>query len=141
MANNCEEGQGSQRAVVPMMMIYIVYPSLMLRVEYVKKCQLLFCEEQKTCRIPVIMDENLKLLFSSSAFKFQENLLKTMLQIENTFFALGESCTRDCLIICDRGTMDASACMYTSLFGRCVVSLINDYAIQPEVYIPEIMHY
>lgn len=45
-----------------------------------------------------------------SGYKFQENLLKTMLQIENTFFELGESCSRDCLIICDRGAMDASAC-------------------------------
>ncbi|KAJ8680260.1 hypothetical protein QAD02_016047 [Eretmocerus hayati] len=43
------------------------------------------------------------------AFKFQENLLKTMLQIENTFFQLGESLNRNCLIICDRGAMDASA--------------------------------
>ncbi|KAH0561362.1 hypothetical protein KQX54_016337 [Cotesia glomerata] len=41
--------------------------------------------------------------------KFQENLLKTMIQIENTFFSLGESCNRNCLIICDRGAMDASA--------------------------------
>nr|CAD7412046.1 unnamed protein product [Timema cristinae] len=32
-----------------------------------------------------------------------------MVQIENTFFSLGDSCTRDCLIICDRGAMDASA--------------------------------
>ncbi|KAK3931021.1 TRPL translocation defect protein 14 [Frankliniella fusca] len=44
-----------------------------------------------------------------AAYKFQENLLKTMIQIENTFFSLGESCTRNCLIICDRGAMDASA--------------------------------
>ena len=47
-----------------------------------------------------------------SAFQFQENLLKTMIQIENTFFQLGERCNRDCLIICDRGTMDASACTF-----------------------------
>uniref|UniRef100_A0A146LYV1 NadR/Ttd14 AAA domain-containing protein n=2 Tax=Lygus hesperus TaxID=30085 RepID=A0A146LYV1_LYGHE len=45
----------------------------------------------------------------SEAYKFQENLLKTMLQIENTFFELAETCPRDCLIICDRGAMDASA--------------------------------
>ncbi|KAK0083697.1 hypothetical protein PV325_008391 [Microctonus aethiopoides] len=32
-----------------------------------------------------------------------------MIQIENTFFQLGESNTRNCLIICDRGAMDASA--------------------------------
>ncbi|XP_071050312.1 TRPL translocation defect protein 14 isoform X2 [Onthophagus taurus] len=43
------------------------------------------------------------------AFKFQENLLKTMLQIEDTFFELGKSCRGNCLIICDRGAMDASA--------------------------------
>uniref|UniRef100_A0A8D8L7L1 NadR/Ttd14 AAA domain-containing protein n=3 Tax=Cacopsylla melanoneura TaxID=428564 RepID=A0A8D8L7L1_9HEMI len=42
-------------------------------------------------------------------FKFQENLLRCMIQIENTFFELGRSCKRNCLIICDRGTMDASA--------------------------------
>jgi hypothetical protein len=80
----------------------------MLRMEYVQ----IICEAQKSCQFPIVMDENLNILFFSSAYKFQENLLKTMLQIENTFFALGESCTRDCLIICDRGTMDASACMY-----------------------------
>jgi len=45
-----------------------------------------------------------------SAHKFQENLLRCMLQIENTFFELGESCEQDCLIICDRGAMDAAAC-------------------------------
>ncbi|XP_077296780.1 TRPL translocation defect 14 isoform X3 [Arctopsyche grandis] len=48
-------------------------------------------------------------LNADQAFKFQENLLKTMIQIENTFFELGKSCQRDCLIICDRGAMDASA--------------------------------
>ncbi|CAB0019456.1 unnamed protein product [Nesidiocoris tenuis] len=41
--------------------------------------------------------------------KFQENLLKTMLQIENTFFELGRTSRRNTLIICDRGAMDASA--------------------------------
>ncbi|XP_038215865.1 TRPL translocation defect protein 14 isoform X3 [Zerene cesonia] len=46
---------------------------------------------------------------SDCANKFQENLLKTMIQIENTFFELGRTCQRNCLIICDRGAMDASA--------------------------------
>lgn len=32
-----------------------------------------------------------------------------MIQIENTYFELGQSCKRNCLIICDRGVMDASA--------------------------------
>ncbi|XP_074106267.1 TRPL translocation defect 14 isoform X2 [Cotesia typhae] len=48
-------------------------------------------------------------LTEEDSLKFQENLLKTMIQIENTFFSLGESCNRNCLIICDRGAMDASA--------------------------------
>lgn len=45
----------------------------------------------------------------TDAFKFQENLLRTMIQIENTYFELGKSSKRNCLIICDRGVMDASA--------------------------------
>ncbi|XP_026758186.1 TRPL translocation defect protein 14 isoform X2 [Galleria mellonella] len=48
-------------------------------------------------------------LSPDEASKFQENLLKTMIQIENTFFELGRTCQRNCLIICDRGAMDASA--------------------------------
>lgn len=48
-------------------------------------------------------------LDEDTAYKFQENLLKSMLQIENTFFELGQSCKRDCLIICDRGAMDVSS--------------------------------
>ena len=39
----------------------------------------------------------------------KENLLRTMIQIENSFFALAEASERNCLVICDRGTMDASA--------------------------------
>ncbi|XP_055921037.1 TRPL translocation defect protein 14 isoform X1 [Eupeodes corollae] len=45
----------------------------------------------------------------SEAYKFQENLIRTMIQIENTYFEVGNSCNRNCLIICDRGVMDASA--------------------------------
>merc|ERR1739844_509290 len=41
--------------------------------------------------------------------EFQENLLRTMIQIENSFFALAEASDRNCLVICDRGSMDASA--------------------------------
>lgn len=51
--------------------------------------------------------------FLKTAYNFQENLLRTMIQIENTYFELGESCKKNCLIICDRGVMDASACEYT----------------------------
>ena len=46
------------------------------------------------------------------AFRFQENLLKTIMQLETTFFDLAESCNQNCLVICDRGVMDASACMF-----------------------------
>ena len=43
------------------------------------------------------------------AQQFQSNLLNTMLQIENTFFDLAEKSPKNCLVICDRGAMDASA--------------------------------
>ncbi|XP_011307342.1 uncharacterized protein Ttd14 isoform X3 [Fopius arisanus] len=69
----------------------------------------------KVFRVPetatVLLSGGIKFsdLTAEEGFKFQENLLKTMIQIENTFFQLGESCSRNCLIICDRGAMDASA--------------------------------
>jgi len=48
-------------------------------------------------------------LSPQAAENFQENLLKTMLQIETAFFDLADQSSRNCLIICDRGAMDASA--------------------------------
>lgn len=69
----------------------------------------------KVFRVPetatVLLSGGIKFsdLSEDEAYKFQENLLRTMIQIENTFFELGESCQRNCLIICDRGAMDASA--------------------------------
>ena len=57
--------------------------------------------------------------FSFAAFRFQENLIKTMMQIESTFFDLAASCSQNCLVICDRGTMDASACTYSYCFLTC----------------------
>jgi len=48
-------------------------------------------------------------LSPQAAENFQANLLKTMLQIENAFFDLAEESNRNCLVICDRGAMDASA--------------------------------
>merc|ERR1711862_771728 len=47
-------------------------------------------------------------LSERAQIEFQENLLRTMIQIENSFFALAEASERNCLVICDRGTMDAS---------------------------------
>ena len=45
-----------------------------------------------------------------TVYRFQENLLKTMKEIENTYFDLAETSSVNTLVICDRGTMDASAC-------------------------------
>ncbi|KAK7087600.1 hypothetical protein V1264_021630 [Littorina saxatilis] len=43
------------------------------------------------------------------AFSFQENIIKTMIMVENTFFGLAEDRRQDVLLICDRGVMDGSA--------------------------------
>ncbi|XP_066253004.1 TRPL translocation defect protein 14 isoform X1 [Euwallacea similis] len=69
----------------------------------------------KVFRVPetasVLLSGGIKFsdLSEDEGVTFQENLLKTMLQIEDTFFELGKTCNRSCLIICDRGAMDASA--------------------------------
>nr|XP_040572839.1 TRPL translocation defect protein 14-like [Lepeophtheirus salmonis] len=52
---------------------------------------------------------NFSELDAEAAMKFQENLLKTMIQIENSFFDLAKESKQNCLVICDRGTMDTSA--------------------------------
>jgi len=49
------------------------------------------------------------LLTDQQRLEFQENLLKTMFQIEDTYFSLANTQTRNCLVICDRGAMDCSA--------------------------------
>jgi len=49
------------------------------------------------------------LLTDDQRLEFQENLLKTMFQIEDTYFSLASTQTRNCLVICDRGAMDCSA--------------------------------
>lgn len=82
----------------------------------------------KVFRVPetatVLLSGGIKFsdLSTEEAYKFQENLLKTMIQIENTFFELGESCQRDCLIICDRGAMDASAFISREKWERMMQS-------------------
>ncbi|KAF2882974.1 hypothetical protein ILUMI_23202 [Ignelater luminosus] len=55
---------------------------------------------------------------SGNVYQFQENLLKTMIQIENTFFELARSCKRNSLIICDRGAMDPSAFVSKEVWER-----------------------
>jgi len=69
----------------------------------------------KVFRVPetasVLLSGGIKFsdLNEEQVFQFQENLLKTMIQIENTFFELAKSSQRNCLVICDRGAMDPSA--------------------------------
>lgn len=82
----------------------------------------------KVFRVPetatVLLSGGIKFsdLSEDEAYKFQENLLRTMIQIENTFFSLGESCARNCLIICDRGAMDASAFISTEKWEYMLAS-------------------
>lgn len=82
----------------------------------------------KVFRVPetatVLLSGGIKFsdLTTDEAYKFQENLLRTMIQIENTFFELGKSCTRNCLIICDRGVMDASAFVSKEKWERMMKS-------------------
>ena len=40
-----------------------------------------------------------------------------MLAIETTFFDLAKTCGKDCLVICDRGAMDAAAYMDKAAFN------------------------
>ena len=49
------------------------------------------------------------MLTDEQRLEFQENLLKTMFQIEDTYFSLATTQNRNCLVICDRGAMDCSA--------------------------------
>lgn len=47
-----------------------------------------------------------------AADRFQQNLIKTMMQIEQTYFDLADMSNANCLVICDRGVMDPSACEF-----------------------------
>ncbi|KAF6020956.1 hypothetical protein EB796_020759 [Bugula neritina] len=51
-------------------------------------------------------------LTMEQADRFQQNLIKTMMQIEQTYFDLAEMSNANCIVICDRGVMDPSACTY-----------------------------
>ncbi|XP_053677110.1 TRPL translocation defect protein 14 [Anopheles nili] len=61
-------------------------------------------------------------LVADEVYKFQENLLRTMIQIENTYFELGRTSNKNCLIICDRGFMDASAYISKEKWDRMMRS-------------------
>lgn len=49
---------------------------------------------------------------------FQEDLLLCMMRTEEVFFRLAKKCKQDCLVICDRGTMDARAYMAEEAWDR-----------------------
>lgn len=78
----------------------------------------------KVYRVPetatVLMSGGVKWseLSDEDAFSFQCNLIKTMMTIENTYFELAKKSTKNCLMVCDRGTMDASAYMSSELWER-----------------------
>ena len=48
-------------------------------------------------------------LNAEQVFDFQENLIKTMIALEDTYFTMAAKSDQNCLVICDRGLMDASA--------------------------------
>ena len=51
----------------------------------------------------------------SQAQRFQDNILRTILQLEKTFFDMAEEDQGNVLIMCDRGAMDPSACESVSV--------------------------
>lgn len=57
-------------------------------------------------------------LDEEEVYRFQENLMKTLLQLEQTFFDLAASCRRNTLVISDRGAMDPSSYMSSEEWQR-----------------------
>jgi len=54
---------------------------------------------------------------------FQEHLVETMIALEDTYFSMAEKCDQNCLIIADRGTMDASAFVDKENWERIMTKL------------------
>lgn len=57
-------------------------------------------------------------LKDEESYRFQYNLVKTMQFTEDTYFELAESSEQNCLVICDRGTMDAVSYMRKNHWER-----------------------
>jgi len=53
-------------------------------------------------------------LDDQEVYTFQENLIRTLLQLEQTFFDLAATCKTDTIVISDRGAMDPSSYMSTA---------------------------
>ena len=59
-----------------------------------------------TCRGGVVWTE----VNEVQAIEFQQNMLKTVLQLEATFFDMALEDKKNVIVVCDRGSMDPSAC-------------------------------
>ena len=63
------------------------------------------------------------------AMDFQRNILKTILQLETTFFEMAEGDKKNVLVVCDRGTMDPSACVCVCVHVcACVCMCVSVHA-------------
>ncbi|XP_022645536.1 TRPL translocation defect protein 14-like isoform X3 [Varroa jacobsoni] len=71
---------------------------------------------------------------------FQENLLLTMMAIEKTFFELAHMGNKNCIVICDRGTMDPSAFVDRATWNRIIRKHgLNDVDLRDNRY-NQILH-
>lgn len=77
-------------------------------------------------------------LSEEQAFQFQKDLLCVMMNIEQTYFNLAKTEAlkgNKCLVICDRGTMDASAYIKKSEWARILQELnLNEIEIRDHRY-------
>ncbi|PFX25628.1 TRPL translocation defect protein 14-like [Stylophora pistillata] len=57
-------------------------------------------------------------LSEQEVYNFQENLMRTLLQLEQTFFDLASTSKKDTIVICDRGAMDPSSYMSSEQWDK-----------------------
>ena len=66
---------------------------------------------------------------------FQEHLVATMMALEDTYFSMAEKCSQNCLIIADRGVMDASAFIARDAWDKILTKLsLEDIEISDNRY-------
>ena len=66
---------------------------------------------------------------------FQEHLVATMMALEDTYFSMAEKCSQNCLIIADRGVMDASAFISREAWDKILTKLsLEDIEISDNRY-------
>ena len=59
----------------------------------------------------------------AQALEFQQNMLKTVLQLEATYFDMAREDKKNVIVVCDRGTMDPSACKYMNNIIMSIYSI------------------